>query len=71
MQYGAKRHTCKKCGMSYANRANHYHVYPNIGSEHGRRMAANKAAAACNLGPTITDVGVERTSDITMGQMDH
>ena len=56
--------------MGYVNRANHYHVYPKIGSEHRRRMAANKAAAAFNVGPTITDVGVESTSDITMGQMD-
>ena len=69
-QYGAKRQTCKKCGMGYVDRANHYHVYPKIGSEHRRRMAANKAAAACNLGPNITDVGVESTSDISMGQVD-
>ena len=61
---------CKKCGMGYANRANHYHVFPGIGSEHRRRMAANKAAATSNLGPNITDVGIESTSDITMGQMD-
>ena len=69
MQYTAKRQTCKKCGMGYNNRANHYHVYPKIGSEHRRRLAANKAAAMCNMGPNITDVGVESTSDITMGQM--
>ena len=38
--------------------------------EHRRRMAANNAAAARNLGPNITEVGVESASDITMGWLD-
>lgn len=67
--HGAKHHTCRKCGMSYADRSYHYRVLPNIGSEHKRRMAANKAAAKGHSGPAVTDVGVESTSDIQMGQM--
>ena len=55
--------------MSYTDRSNHYRVLPNIGSEHMRRMAANKAAAEGHSGPAITDVGVESTSGFTMGQM--
>ena len=50
-QQGAKRQTCRKCGMRYANKANHYRMLPNIGSEHRRRMAANSAAAQGHLIP--------------------
>lgn len=55
--------------MSYTDETNHYRVLPNIGSEHKRRMAANKAAAEGHTGPAIADVGVESTSDVAMGQM--
>lgn len=68
-KHGTKRHTCRKCGMGYVNRANHYRVLHNIGSEHTRRMAANNAAAAVHLGSAITETGVEKTSDVPMGQM--
>lgn len=68
-QRGAKRHTCRKCGMSYANRANHYREFPNIGSEHRRRMAANHVAAERHAGPATMDVGVGSTSNILNGQM--
>ena len=68
-QRGAKRHTCRSCGMSYANRANHYRVFPNVGSEHRRRMAANHAAAEGHAGPTTKDVGVGSTSNILNSQM--
>lgn len=66
-QNGTKRHICRKCGMSYVHRSNHYRVSPNIGSEHSRRMAANSAAAQGHSG--VTDAGAESTSDYTMGQM--
>lgn len=68
-QHGENRHTCRKCGMNYAHKANHYRVIPKIGSEHTRRMAANNAAAETHLGSAITDVAVESTSDILQGQM--
>lgn len=55
--------------MSYADSGSHYRVFPNIGSEHRRRMATNNTAAESHLRPAITDVGAGSTSDITMGQM--
>lgn len=55
--------------MSYASRANHYRVFPNTGSEHRRRMAANDAAAQGHIGPAVTDVDADGTSDVLMGPM--
>ena len=55
--------------MSYTHDSEHYRVLPNIGSEHRRRLAANQAAAESHSGPSITDVGVENTTDISTGQM--
>ena len=44
-------------------------MFPNIGSEHSRRMAANHAAAESHLDAAITDVGEESTPNIPNGQM--
>ena len=55
--------------MSYTNKSDHYRMFPNIGSEHRRRMATNHAAAESRLGPAITNVGEESTPDIPNGQM--
>ena len=50
--------------MTYTHKSNHYRVLPNIGSEHKRRLAANDAAAQRPQSLSITDIGVERTSDV-------
>lgn len=55
--------------MSYTHDSEHYRVLPNIGSEHRRRLAANQAAAESHSGPSITDVRVENTTDISTGPM--
>lgn len=44
-------------------------MFPNIGSEHRRTLAANKAAAESHSGPSITDVGVKDITDLSMVQM--
>ena len=54
--------------MSYRHHSEHYRVFPNIGSEHKRRLAANKAAAETQSGPGVTNVGVENTN-VSTGQM--
>lgn len=40
------QHTCKSCGMNYVCKSEHYRIFPKIGSEHRRRMAANNRTAA-------------------------
>ena len=64
IQHGAKRHTCRSWGMNYANKANHYRVFPKIGSEHRRRLAANHRAAEGHLRPATTNGGVESVPHI-------
>lgn len=49
-QHGAKRqHTCQACGTNYVNQSEHYRIFPKVGSEHRRQMAANHAAAETPL----------------------
>lgn len=66
---GAKRHTCKNCGMGYRHSSDHYRVDPKTGSEHSRRMAANNAAAQCHSGSGTMDAGAHSTPYSTTGQM--
>lgn len=55
--------------MNYVSKSEHYRMFPKVGSEHRRRMAANHAAAETLLRPSITNVCAKSASDFARGQM--